>query len=90
MEKPPDVKLGICFSTWNVGSMPGKQDEIFETLKRCFVDICFLQEVRWKRQGGKITGNGFKLFWNEVCRTEKGVGVSCQLVNWKGYGSWEV
>ena len=46
--KSPDAKFGIWFLTWNVGSMSGKWDEISETLKRCCVDICCLQEVRWK------------------------------------------
>ena len=59
--KSPDVQFGIWFSTWNVGSMSGEWGEISETLKRCCVDICCLQEVRWKRQGAKIIGSGFKL-----------------------------
>ena len=59
MGKSPDVKFGIWFSTWNVGSMSGKWGKISETLKRCCVDICCLQEVRWKGQGAKMIGNGF-------------------------------
>ena len=34
--------------------------EISQTLKRRCVNICCLQEVRWKGQGAKMTGNGFK------------------------------
>ena len=63
MGKSPDVQFGIRFSTWNVGSMSGKWGEISETLKRRCVDICCLQEMRWKGQGAKMTGNGFKFLW---------------------------
>ena len=62
MEKSPDVQFGIWFSTWNVGSMSGEWGEISETLKTHCVDICCLQDVRWKGQGAKIIGSGFKLF----------------------------
>ena len=59
MGKSPDVQFGIWFSTWNVGFLSRKWAEISETLKR-HVDICCLQEVRWKGQGVKMTGNVFK------------------------------
>ena len=60
MGKSPDVQFGIRFSAWNVGSMSGKWGEISGILKRRCVDICCLQEVRWKGQGVKMIGNGFK------------------------------
>ena len=37
-----------------------KIGEISQSLKRRCVNICCLQEVRWKGQGAKMTGNGFK------------------------------
>ena len=40
MGKFPNIQFGIRFSTWNVGSMSGKWEEISETLKRRCVDIC--------------------------------------------------
>ena len=64
--KPPNVQFGIQFSTWNVVSMSGKWVEISETLKRCCVDICSLQEVRWKGQGAKMIGDGFKFIWSAL------------------------
>ena len=48
MGKFPDVQFGIWFSTWNVEPMSGKQGKISDTLKRHCVDICCVQEVRWK------------------------------------------
>ena len=42
--------------------MSGKWGEIYKTLKRRCVDICYLQEMRWKGQGSKMIGNGFKFY----------------------------
>ena len=80
MGKSPDVQFGIWFSTWNVESMLGRWGEISETLKRRCVDICCLQEVRWKRQGAKMIGNGFKFIWSGGCKAENDVGVI--VTNW--------
>ena len=80
MGKSPDIQFGIRFSTWNVQSMSGKWWEISEALKRRSVDIYCLQEVRWKGQGAKMIGNGFKVLWSGVCNAENGVGVI--IANW--------
>ena len=53
---------------------------MFETLKRRCIDICFLQEVRWKEQGTKMIGNSFKFLWSEGCQAENDVGVI--VANW--------
>ena len=60
MGKFPDVQFGIRFSTWNVESMSGKWGKISETLKRRCADIGCVQEVKWKGQGARMIGNGFK------------------------------
>ena len=62
------------------GTFVGKVGEIFETLKRRCVDICSLQEVRWKGQTAKMIGNAFKFFWSGGCKAENGVGVI--VANW--------
>ena len=67
MVKSPDVKLEIRFSTWNVGSMSEKSNEISETLKRSCVDICCLQEVGRKGQGAKMS------IWKKLMNVENGV-----------------
>ena len=61
----------LCQESWG---------KISETLKRCCIDICCLQEVRWKGQGAKMIGNGFKFLWSGVCKAENGVGVI--VANW--------
>ena len=60
--------------------MLGKWGEISETFKRHCVNICCLQEVRWKEQGAKMIGYGFKFLWSESCQAENGVGVI--VANW--------
>ena len=80
MGKFPDVQFGIRFSTWNVGSMSEKWWEISETLKRRCVDICCVQEVRWKGQGARMIGNGFKFLWSWSSKAVNGVGVI--VANW--------
>ena len=57
-----------------------KWGEISETLKRTCVDICCLQEVRWKGKMLKLIGNGFKFLWSGGCKAENGVGVI--VANW--------
>ena len=80
MGKFPDVQFGIQFSTWNVGSMLGKWREISETLKRHCVDICCVQEVKWKGQGARMISNGFKFLWSGSSKAVNGVGVI--VANW--------
>ena len=55
--------------------MSGKWVEISETLKRGCVDICCVQEVRWKGQGAIMIGNGFKFLWSGGCKAENDVGI---------------
>ena len=57
----------------------GKWGEIYETLKRR-VNICCLQEVRWKGQGAKMIGNFFKFLWSGSCKATNDVGVI--FANW--------
>ena len=60
--------------------MLGKWGEISETLKRRCVDICCVQEARWKGQGARMIGNGFKFLWSGSSKAVNGVGVI--VANW--------
>ena len=79
MGKSPDVQFEIRFSTWNVGSMLRKSNEISVAFKRHCVHNCCLQKVRWKGKGAKMIGNGFKFLWSGGCKAENGVG---EIANW--------
>ena len=60
--------------------MSGKWSEISQTLKINYIYICCLQEVRWKGQGAKMIGNGFKFLWSRGCKVESDVVVI--VANW--------
>ena len=75
MGKSPDVQFEVRFSTWNVGSMSAKWGETSETSKKRCVDICCLQEVRWKGQEAKMIVNDFKFLLSKGCKTENKLGV---------------
>ena len=54
------------FGTWNVGSISGRGSEVCEELRKRGIDVCCLQEVRWKSKGARFTsdegyGNVFEL-----------------------------
>ena len=57
-----------------------KVGEISETLKRRCVDICCLQEVRWKEQGVKMIESGFGFLWSGGCKAK--IGVDEIVANW--------
>ena len=79
MAKSSDVQFEIRFSTWNVGSILRKWNEISVAFKRHCVHNCCLQKVRWKGKGAKMIGNGFKFLWSGGCKAENGVG---EIANW--------
>ena len=64
--------------TLNVGTMKQKASEVVETVSRRRVDLCCLQETRWKMEGVKqIVGKDsrFNLFWSGNDKGTGGVGV---------------
>ena len=66
-------------ATWNVGTLCGKAGEIVETLTRRCVDICCLQETRWKGGSARLVeGNDsiFKIFWVGCSTGSGGVGIA--------------
>ena len=71
---PKSFRIG----TLNVGTMKGKASEVVETASRRGVDLCCLQETRWKMEGVKqIVGKDsrYKLFWSGNDNATGDVGV---------------
>ena len=65
------------FGTWNVGTMKAKSLEICDELKRRKVDVCAVQETRWKGEKTRFVGaagNRYKFWWKGTDGTG-GVGV---------------
>ena len=74
--KIPYNKFKIA--SWNIGTMRGRSNEIVEIITRRNIDLCCVQEVRWRGAStGLITGKDskYKFFWvgNDHGTSEVGV-----------------
>ena len=52
--------------SWNVGSLTGRSMEVTEELCKRKVDVCGLQETRWKGESSRFVGAlgcRYKLWW---------------------------
>ena len=68
--------LKVC--TLNVGSLIGRGREVVEMLARRKIDICCLQEVRYKNQGCTTIGSNdekYKLWYSGGPEKLHGVGI---------------
>ena len=75
---PTTVESMFRVCTLNVGTLRGRSGEIVETLTRRKVDVCCLQEVRWRGASARvITGKDsqYKLFWVGSSTGVGGVGL---------------
>ena len=67
---------GIRFGTLSVRSC-GRKTEILEELRKKRVDVCCMQEVRWKGRGARLLGTSgqrYKLWWSGNNVGSEGVG----------------
>ena len=73
-ETPHDtLKIACC-----IGTMRGRSSEIVETITRRNVDLCCVQEVRWRGASARyITGKDsrYKFFWVGNDQGTSGVAV---------------
>ena len=53
-DERPDWLFWVQFSMWNIGSLSGKGGEVCEELRKRMIDVCCLQEVRWRVQGDRV------------------------------------
>jgi exonuclease III len=70
-------QLGWRFGTWNVGLISGRTGEVVDELWGQRVDVCAVQETRWKGGAAKFVGakgRRYKLWWKGDDGTG-GVGV---------------
>ena len=66
--------------TVNVGSMVKRSGEVSDMLCRRKVDVCGLQEMRYKNEGGVRFLHGgekmkYKMFWKGRKEGQNGVGI---------------
>ena len=72
------INRDICIATLNVGSVRGQSNENVEMLPRRLIDICCVQESRWRGESAqKIAGRNsyYKFFWKGDDSGSGGVGV---------------
>ena len=55
-EKKAEERIGVRFGSWNVGSISGKGTEVCEKLRKRKVDVCCLDEVRWRGERARFFG----------------------------------
>uniref|UniRef100_UPI00358E89BF craniofacial development protein 2-like n=1 Tax=Myxine glutinosa TaxID=7769 RepID=UPI00358E89BF len=80
-DETSDARRGdrfLRFGTWNVGTT-GRSGEVVEVLVRRRVDICCVQETRWKGSGVRMVkgrqGQKYKFVWQGCPEGVNGVGV---------------
>ena len=73
LKKP--VERGMRLGTWNVGSLTGKGRELADCMRRRRVDGLCVQETRWKGNGVRELGDGYKLWYSGDRTGQAGVGV---------------
>ena len=74
----PDARFGVRLGTLNVGTMSGRSTEVCEELRKRRMDVCCVQEVRWRGQGARFLGakgRRYKLWWSGNSEGVGGVGV---------------
>ena len=77
-EKKVEKRIGIRLGSWNVGRISGRVTEVCEELRKRKVDVCCLQEVRWRGEGARffgVKGRRYKLRWRENDDKTGGVGI---------------
>ena len=75
-EIPPKSLFRIA--TLNMGTMRGRSSEVVETVSRRGIDLCCMQEVRWRGASARfITGKDdrYKFFWVGSNAETGGVGI---------------
>ena len=73
----PDERFGVRVGTWIIGSMSGRGTEVCEELRKRRLDLCCLQEIRWRGQGARflgVKGTRYKLWWSGNSDGTGGVG----------------
>ena len=49
-DRRPDGRFGVQVVMWNLGGLSGNGGEVCEKLRERMIDMCCLQEVRWRGQ----------------------------------------
>ena len=72
-----EIPQNFRIASLNVGTLRGRADEVVETMSRRKVDLCCLQETRWRGGSARMLkgkDSRYKLFWSGNDRGTAGVG----------------
>ncbi|KAK6751142.1 hypothetical protein RB195_002860 [Necator americanus] len=65
----------VRLATLNVGTLPGRSRVLADSLRKRHVDICCVQETRWKGSKSRELGDGYKLIYHGTSN-RNGVGIT--------------
>ena len=65
-DRRPNGHLGVRVGMWNLGGLCGEGGEVCEELRKRMMDVCCLQEVKWRGQGVRMLRMKgiYKLWWS--------------------------
>jgi exonuclease III len=72
------VEATVKIASWNVGSLSKKSGEVVEVLKKRRVDVCCIQEARWKVEGVRMIARHdakYMIYWKGGKESKAGVAV---------------
>ena len=72
--------MGMRFATWNIGSMTAKEGELVNVLEKRKVQLCCMQETKWKGEGKKWMGK-YRFYWKGQERAETDSRSRCRNTN---------
>ena len=78
LHQPKDNMTKFRFCTLNVGSLRGRSGEVAEFLERRDIDLCCVQETRWRGKSVRIVEGKqarYKIFWIGNSKGTGGVGI---------------
>ena len=73
------------FSTWNIGTMNGKEDDLPEVLKKRGIHLCCVGEVKKRGEGSKMI-KGYRFYWKGQPEKKGGKGKKEKTVAEAGVG----
>ena len=73
-EKKVEKLIGVRFGSWNIGSISGRRTEVCEELRKRKVDVCCLQEVKWRVKGARFFGVKGKRYKLRLCGNDDKTG----------------
>ncbi|XP_063537823.1 uncharacterized protein LOC134747173 [Cydia strobilella] len=65
----------LRLATWNLGTMTGRSYEISEILKARHIDVCCVQETKWKGSKSRDIGNDYQLIYHGTSTQRNEVGI---------------